>query len=151
MKELRAMIEPIAKKLRLINDLCWRIEPRELGNVARRTQGNSRALLPKRFYSGLDLRPQKDFVRACVENKCTVGNLRAVKLLARRIGTADNARGFVRISFAHRVVSSLGRRILFRGFRRANWRCHNGAGRAFRRATRGLHPGNLSYCCVGEN
>jgi hypothetical protein len=116
-----------------------------------KTQGNSRALLPKRFYSGPDLRPHKDFVRACVENKSAVGNLRAVKLLARRIGTADNARGFVRISFAHRVVSSLGRRILFRGFRRGNWRCHNGAGRAFRRATRGLHPGNLSYCCVGEN
>jgi len=35
MKELRAMIELIVKKLLLINDLCWRIEPRELGNVAR--------------------------------------------------------------------------------------------------------------------
>jgi hypothetical protein len=128
------------------------------------TPGNPRAFLAQRFYPGPDLWPQKDFVRAGVENKCAVGNLRAVKLLARWIGTDDNARSFVRISFAHRVASSLWRRILFRGFRRANWRCHKGASRALRRprtrtgtaATRrglGLHPGRftLPYYCAGEN
>ena len=117
-----------------------RLFARGLNCAARR---RLRGGLPRTSGVVTTLGSHKYLVCTGVENKPTVGNLRAVKLLARWIGTADNAIGFVRISFADRVASSLGRRILFRGFRRGNWRCHHGASGSL------LRP--RSSTCAGAN
>lgn len=73
--------------------------------------------------------PDKDLIDMRVENKTPVRDVRAVKLRARRIWTVDNAIGFMRISFAHRIFSVLGR-ILFRRVLRTDLRCDSGATRA---------------------
>jgi len=73
-----------------------------------------------------ELRPDKDFVRTGVENKPTVRDVRAIKLLVRRVRAIDDARGFMGISFANGVFS-LGRRVLLRGFLGSDWPCHRGA------------------------
>ena len=77
------------------------------------------------------LRPDKDPVRTCVKNEPTVRDVRAIKLLVRRVRAINDARGFVGISFANGVFS-LGRRVLLRGFLGSDWPCHRGASRTFR-------------------
>jgi len=72
------------------------------------------------------LRPDKDFVRTCVENEPTVRDVRAIKLLVRGVRAIDDARGFVGISFANGVFS-LGRRVLLCGFLGSDWPRHRGA------------------------
>ena len=75
-----------------------------------------------------ELRPHKNFLRVCVENKLTVRDVRAIKHLVRRIRATDDARAFMEISFAQRVFS-LGCRILLCGFLGSDWCCHRGATR----------------------
>ena len=77
------------------------------------------------------LRPDKDLIDVRVENKTPVGDVRAVKLRARRIWTVNNAIGFMGISFAHWILPL--RRILFRRLLRSNLFCYVRAGRAFLR------------------
>jgi hypothetical protein len=76
-----------------------------------------------------ELWPDKDLIDMRVENKTPVGDVRAVKIRPGRIGTGDNAIGFMGISFAHWIFP-LRRRILFGGFLRSDRRCDGGATRA---------------------
>ncbi len=76
-----------------------------------------------------ELRPDKDLIDVRIENKTTVGDVRAVKLRPRRIRTVNNAIGSMGISFAHRIFPLL-RRIFFRGVLRSDLRCDIRADRA---------------------
>ena len=80
----------------------------------------------------IELRPDKDLIHACVDNKAIVWNLRTIKLGVRRIRTGDEAGSFMRISFAHRIFP-FGCRIFLGGFLRSDRRCESGAARALRR------------------
>src|SRR5438876_12289270 len=80
-KELSTVSKIIVKIFLFIN-YPFGIEPRRSSKVA---------LCAETMSPSPELGSDKDFVRACVENKCTVGNLRAVKFLARRIRTRDHA------------------------------------------------------------
>src|SRR5206468_8040808 len=76
--------------------------------------------------STTELWPDKYLIDVRVENKTPVGDVRAVKLRARRIGAVDNAIGFMGISFAHWILP-LWRRILFGGVLWTDLRCDSGA------------------------
>ena len=78
-----------------------------------------------------ELWPDKDLIHACVDDESVVRNLRTIKLGVRRKRTVDEARSFMRISFAHWIFP-LRRRILFGGFFWSNLLCHDSATRALR-------------------
>src|SRR5437660_12597174 len=73
----------------------------------------------------VELRPDKDLIDVRIENKTPVGDVRAVKLRARRIWTVNKAIGLMGISFAHRILP-LRRRILFGGVLWSDLRCDSG-------------------------
>ena len=75
------------------------------------------------------LRPDKDLIYVSIENKGTVGDVRAVKPCPGWIGTVDNPVGVIGISFAHWILP-LRRRILFGGVLWTDLRRDNGATRA---------------------
>ena len=109
-----------------------------VGELSRASSGRFRGdtKRPRRLFFWTDRRnpnlwPDKDFVRTCVENKPTVRDFRAVKLLMRRIWASDDARAFMGISFAN-GVSSVGCRILLRSFLLSDRRCHGDATRSLR-------------------
>jgi len=80
-----------------------------------------------------ELRPDEDLVDVRVENKTTVGNVRAVKRGQGWIGTVDNPIGVMGISFTHWILS-LRRWILFSGVLWSDLRCDSGPTRTlFRR------------------
>ena len=91
-----------------------------------------------------ELRPDEDLIDVRVENKTTVGNVRAVKLRPRRIWTVDNPIGL------WGSLSPIGyfpflRRILFRGVLRSDLRCDIGPTRAFLRLCLSHCP--FGFCC----
>ena len=69
--------------------------------------GDSRksAVFVRSDFPEAELGLDKDFVRRCVENKPTMCDFRAVKLLVRQIWASDDAGGFMGISFANGVLS----------------------------------------------
>jgi len=76
--------------------------------------------------------PDEDLVDVRVENKTTVGDVRAVKGRPGRIGTVDNPIGVMGISFTHWILSLL-RRILFSGVLWSDLHCDNGPTRTLLR------------------
>ncbi len=99
-----------------------------------------------------ELRPHKNFLRVCVENKLTVRDVRAIKHLVRRIRATDDARAFMEISFAQRVFS-IGCRILLCGFLGSDWCCHRGATHTLRsrRNSNFVCASHLAHRRVEEN
>ena len=79
--------------------------------------------------------PDEDLVDVRVENKTTVGNVRAVKRGQGWIGTVDNPIGVMGISFTHWILS-LRRWILFSGVLWSDLRCDSGPTRTLFRFAR---------------
>ena len=80
--------------------------------------------------------PDEDLIDVRIENKTTVGNVRAVKRGQGRIGTVDNPIGVMGISFTHWILS-LRRWILFSGVLWSDLRCDSGPTRTlFRNCAR---------------